>query len=717
MHLWRSLALLVLTASCAAAQFKVPGANTFGRRRAVRARLVLSHEAAKPGDTVMAGIELTHNPGWHTYWQNSGESGDATKIFWALTNGISPGEIQWPVPEKFVDPTVSLTTYVYHDRAVLLVPMKVASDAPSGTNGLLALVKWLECEQICVPGSNIVRATLTIGNESKLSAETNFFAEARRRMPSKQLPGSATASWDAPGNAVRPLVINWNAEAKAPDFFPFTNALVIISNKTDVLSTTASNVVLRKLAKRTGDQWPAEVAGLLVREENGKLAGYEVSLPVAGASGADAKISPGSFTQPSKSLFVWLLYAFIGGLILNIMPCVLPVIALKILGFVSQSHQQPARVRTLGLLYTLGVIVSFLALAGIVIGVKAAGQKAGWGMQFGNPQFLAVLSVIVTLVALNLLGVFEITLTGRAMGAAGQASSKHGTAGAFMNGVLATVLATPCSAPFLGAALGFAFVQPPAMIILFFLTLGLGLAAPYLILSWNPKLLKFLPKPGAWMERFKVAMAFPMLATTVWLVSLTPPHYGQRFWWLGMFLVIVALAAWIYGEFVQRGRKHRGVALALALVLLAGGYTYAMDTRLRWRSPVAGTEQSDAFQETPDGIVWQRWSPETVTKYRAEGRPIFVDFTAIWCQVCQVNKLSSIEIDSVRAKLKEINAVALLADYTKLPAIMTTELEKFGRAAVPLVVVYPKDPNRPPVVLPEILTPGIVLKALDEAAK
>ena len=241
------------------------------------------------------------------------------------------------------------------------------------------------------------------------------------------------------------------------------------------------------------------------------------------------------------------------------MPCVLPVIALKILGFVSEARSEPRRVRKLGMIYALGVLLSFLALAAVVIGVKAAGHHAGWGMQFGSPVFIVCLTTLVTLVALNLFGIFEVTLGGRALDTAGELASKHGAAGAFFNGVLATVLATPCTAPFLGAALGFAFAQSASVIVLIFLTVGLGLSAPYILLSWNPAWLKFLPKPGAWMEKFKIAMGFPMLATVVWLFNVAASSYGKNVLWLGIFLVVVAFAAWIFGEFFQRGRRHRGV--------------------------------------------------------------------------------------------------------------------------------------------------------------
>ena len=717
MQLLRGLVLLWLVASTAGAQFDFPGAKPFGPRRHTKARLILSHEVAKPDDTVMAGVELIMDPGWHTYWQNGGDSGQATEIFWGLPAGISAGEVQWPVPEKFTTPDdLKLTTFVYHNRAVLLVPLKITKDASAGAQELSALVKWLECEVSCVPGSNIVRASLMIGTESKPSADTNFFAEAQKRLPLKKIPGTVALKWDQPGNVTnRAFVIEWNAGAREPDFFPYTNALASISPKTAVLANSGSNVLLRASAQREGEAWPKQIAGLLVRKEGEALAGYEVTLQLAETGPAG---SASGFAGQTKSLWVWLLYAFIGGLILNIMPCVLPVIALKILGFVSQSREHPKRVRMLGLLYTLGVVASFLVLAGIVIGVKAAGQKAGWGMQFSNPQFIVVLTVVVTLVALNLFGVFEVTLSGSAMSAASGAATRHGSAGAFMNGLLATVLATPCTAPFLGPALGFAFAQPAYMIVIFFVTIALGLALPYLLLSWNPAWLKFLPKPGAWMERFKVAMGFPMIATAVWLFTLTITHYGKRVWWLGVFLVVVALAAWVYGEFVQRGRARRGVSLAIALLLLVGGFAYAVENKLRWREPaLEGGVESETFQEVPGGIVWRRWSPANVAKFRAEGRPILVDFTAEWCVTCNTIVKPALESDVVRAKLKESNAVALLADYTKFPPMISAELERFQRAGVPLVLVYPRDATKPPIVMPEALTSGMVVKALDEAAK
>jgi len=689
-----------------------------------QARLILSADAARPGDTVLAGVDLKMDPGWHTYWKNPGAAGMATKIEWQLPPGVTAGEIQWPLPEKL--PPAEVTTYGYDNEVVLLVPLKLASDLKPGPLDLKAKVSWLECKEACVPGSGNVEATLNIGTETKPSADAAVIEPWKGKVPTPAGNSSwlAKAWWEKPASDdTRPLIIEFGPTTltytfkyDVLDFFPDASDQFEIQASTQELT----NFRLRKLVKKFEGDWPKEISGVIVVEIGGHREGFEVKLPVSEQAPAgettlpesSAGVSPAPFSQP---LWQMLLYAFIGGLILNIMPCVLPVIALKILVFVGESRSDPRHVRKLGLVYALGVLVSFLVLAGVVIGVKSAGHHAGWGMQFSSPVFVVCLTTLVTLVALNLFGVFEVTLGGRALDAAGGLASKHGAAGAFFNGVLATVLATPCTAPFLSIALGFAFAQKAPVILLMFLAVGVGLAAPYIVLSWNPAWLKLLPKPGAWMEKFKIAMGFPMLATAVWLFNLAAGSYGKSVLWLGVFLVVVAFAAWIFGEFVQRGRVGKGVALAVVLILLVGGYAFALENQLRWRQPLTEADATGSLKESADGIDWQRWSPEAVAKARADGHPVLVDFTADWCLTCQVNKKTSIEIPSVRAKLKSMNAVALLGDYTRFPDNITTELNRFNRAGVPLVLVYPKDTAAPPIVLPEILTPGIVLDALDRA--
>jgi thiol:disulfide interchange protein len=691
-------------------------------------QLLLSDETAKPGDTIWAGVDLKMDPGWHTYWKNPGEAGEATDIKWQLPPGVTAGQIHWPLPEKL--PPADVTTYGYENEVVLLVPLTLASNLPAGPLNLAAKVSWLECKESCIPANTTIEARLNIGDETKPSADAAMIEAWNNKVPvaDNSALGSTSAWWKKPPDGdKRPLIIdrkfsdNTATQTKpaSVDFFPAASDNYDIQPATETITASSSEIRLRKLVQKFSGEWPKEISGVIVLENGGSRTGIDVKIPVSDQPPAEETISATanpSSSPPPQPLWQMLIYAFIGGLILNIMPCVLPVIALKILGFVSEARSEPRRVRALGLIYALGVLVSFLALAAVVIGVKTAGRHAGWGMQFGSPVFIVCLTTLVTLVALNLFGVFEVTLGGRALDAAGGLASKHGAPGAFFNGVLATTLATPCTAPFLAPALGFAFSQPAATIVLIFLTVGLGLASPYILLSCNPAWLKFLPKPGAWMEKFKIAMGFPMLATAVWLFNLAYDDYGKNVLWLGIFLVIVALAAWVFGEFVQRGRQRKIVATIATLLLLVGGYALALEKELDWRQamPQAGT---GSLKESPDGIDWQAWSPAAVATARAAGKPVLVDFTADWCLTCQVNKRTSIEIPSVRAKLKSLNAVALIGDYTHFPDAITTELGRFNRAGVPLVLVYPKDAGVPPIVLPAVLTPGIVLDALDRATK
>jgi len=691
--------------------------------------LLLSEAVAHPGDTVLAGVRLQMDPQWHTYWRNSGASGIPTAIQWDLPPGITAGEIQWPVPEKL--PPDDLTTYIYETDVLLLVPLKLAPGMTPGAYELKATVSWLECKEQCVPGKAQATATLEVGAETKSSSNLELIQRWQKHLP---LPGDglgAVAWWEAPAKGdLRPLLLQWNSgkALSAADFFPLASDAFEVQGATERLPADAGQVRLRKMVKKFSGDWPREISGLLVQKDGDAGTGYDVSIAISDAGPTTTTVAapseaPSAAPRASlaatlnRPLWQMLLYAFLGGLILNIMPCVLPVIALKILGFVNEAQSHPRHVRRLGFVYAAGVLASFLALAGLVIGVQAAGHRAGWGMQFSSPQFVVVLILLVTLVALNLFGLFEINLSGRALGAAGALASRSGNAGAFFNGVLATILATPCTAPFLGAALGFAFTQRAPFIVLIFLTVGCGLASPYVVLSWEPAWLKLLPKPGDWMEKFKIAMGFPMLATAIWLSGLLPAYYGKKSWWLGIFLVVVALAAWIYGQFVQRGQTRRGWAIGAVLVLLASGYVYALEGQLDWRRPLPADASAVAGPETDGGIAWEKWSPRAVAHAQEEGHPVLVDFTADWCLTCQANKRIAIDVPAVRAKLKDIGAATFLGDYTRFPDDITAELNRFGRAGVPLVLVYPIGAGKPPIVLPELLTPGIVLQALDQAAK
>lgn len=693
---------------------------------ATRADLLLANDVVKPGEEFLVGVRLKMESEWHTYWRNPGDSGMPTQIEWQLPAGITAGEIQWPIPEKYE--SEGFYTYVYHDEVVLLVPLIVASDTPMGPNEIRAKVKWLECKEVCLPGSSDISAPLSIAAESRESETASLIAEWQRKLPRHGEVPAVAADWENDAEDERALIIR----AMSPEGVQFTDFIPYLENgfeigaATETVSQNATEIRLRKsVLVFEEDAWPETLNGIFVGKAGDDTVAYEINQRIESGAVLSIESSPetatatpiGTITEKPKHGSLWknLLYAFIGGLILNIMPCVLPVISLKILGFVQQSKESPARVKTLGLVYGFGVLCSFLVLAGFVIGLQQAGKAAGWGMQFQNPQFLVLITILITLVALNLFGVFEVNLGGKTMGAASQLSSGKGGSGAFFNGILATILATPCTAPFLAPALGFAFAQPPLLIVLFFLMIGFGLALPYVVLSFQPAWLKFLPKPGAWMERFKIAMGFPMLATALWLFSLAANRFGKSgTLWLGLFLVMLALAAWIYGEFVQRGRKARIPALSITLVLLLFSYTYMLEGQLNWRvKPVAPTV---AGIEVSGGIRWEPWSIAAIKKAQAEGRPVLVDFTADWCFTCQVNKKTSIEVESVRRKLEQINAVTLRGDFTAEDPLISAELQKFGRAGVPLVLVYSADESKAPELLPEALTPGIVLGALDRAS-
>jgi len=688
-----------------------------------QATLLLGVKSARPGDTVLAGVRLRMDPGWHTYWQNPGASGMPTTFDWKLPANITAGDPQWPIPEKL--PDKDLTTYIYNDEIVVLVPLKIAPAAKPEKIKIAAKISWLECAIQCVPGHAEVEADVEIGSSSEVSGDNGTLVAWQAKLPKPAPPGLVHAGWE---NVTQPerrsFWIEWNGpEHEQADFFPDANDNYEVQPEVEDLSASPGQVRIRKQIKKLSGNWPETVPGLLVQGTGAKRSGYLAKLELAstnapvsaGTKGTD--VGPTRVTEAGPGLGQMLLYAFIGGLILNFMPCVLPVIALKILGFVGHGKTDPRRGRFLALVYAAGILVSFLVLAALVLGIKAAGHKAGWGVQFSSPYFLIAMTTLVTLIALNLFGIFEVNLGGRAMDAAAGLSGRQGAAGAFFNGLLATVLATSCTAPFLGAAVGFAFApsQTPLTTIAVFLTVGVGLALPYVVLAWQPGWLRFLPKPGAWMERFRVAMGFPMLAAAVWLLSLVTVYYGERSWWLAIFLVMVAVAAWIFGEFIQRHVAGRGVAgVAIAGVILAA-YFFVLENHLRWREPILKDQPVTGSEPNGDGVAWRPWSVAAVEQAQREHRPVLVDFTAKWCLTCNTVIKPALESSAVREKLKQLNAVALLGDYTRFPDDITEELTRHSRAGVPLVLVYPPDPSKPPIVLPEALTAGMVVSALDRA--
>jgi thiol:disulfide interchange protein DsbD len=521
------------------------------------------------------------------------------------------------------------------------------------------------------------------------------------------------------------LILQWNGVSDGAEFFPTANDDYEVEGATETIPANDGTVQLRKAVKKYSAQspWPKEISGVIVTGVGDARKGFAVKLTVGdkpSTSAAENNSKPATSATTGNTfpalgvLLVQLLAALAGGVIMNLMPCVLPILSLKLLSVVKMRGKEVAEARRHSLVYLLGVLVSFWVIAGLVI----AGRLASWGEQFQDQRFVIIITVLMALIAMNLFGVFEFVLPGRAVGSAAELAAREGNAGAFFNGVLAVVLGASCVAPLMTGAVGWAVSQPPVVILLVFSAIGAGLALPYVLLTFFPALQKMMPKPGAWMEKFKFALGFPMLGMAAWSLALVVDHLGGRgVLWVGVFLVALGLGAWVFGEFIQRGSRRKGLAWIFVLASIGGGYGYALEHELDWRHPDVSVVQPGVVKTEPGGIEWLPWSREAVAQAQAAGRPVLVDFTANWCLTCQVNKKTSIEIDSVRQKLKTLNAVTLIGDYTRKNPDITAELKRFERAGVPLVLVYSKDTAKPPQILPAVLTPGIVLDALDWAAK
>ena len=683
-----------------------------------RVELLLGSVSASQGEEAWAGLEFRLKEGWHIYWRNGGDAGTPPRIEWDLPEGIRAGPILWPLPEKYE--TEGIYSYIYSQDVVL--PFAISADAPPGEYPIRGQVDWLECETLCVPRSAQVEAVLRVGEPGAPAPERARIESWLERVPQPGLAGELRAGWTGPAEEDRRRFEILPSKQDPPwtlaDFLPHPHSSYSVEGGTD----RSEGGGLVKSVYRYEGGWPEEILGVVLLEEGGSARAVEASLLLEPDL---LEPSPGGAAPPGEGeaaappgwgfLLQMALYAFLGGIILNFMPCVLPVISLKILGFV-QHAGDPGRVRRLGWLYALGVLCTFMVLAALVLAVRETGRQASWGMQFQNLQFLVFMMLLVLLVALNFFGVYEIGARGGLAGLLGRFAGGRGQWGAFSNGVLATFLATPCTAPFLAVSLGFALAQPPLVIVLMFAAIAAGLALPYVLLSSNPRLLGLLPRPGPWMAQFRTAMGFPMLATALWLYSVAlahfPPESGAPLW-MGMLMVLAAASAWIWGQFVQGRSGRRLLPAGLALLIGAGGGLWVLEGELAWRD---GPREAGAEAVREKGILWHPWDRDAVARARSEGHPALVDFTADWCYNCLVNKRTSIAIDPVRRKLEETGTLAFRADNTLFDPEIAEELRRRGRAGVPMVLVYPAGLEAEPRILPEILTPGTVLEALEWAA-
>ncbi|MEO8440319.1 MAG: protein-disulfide reductase DsbD domain-containing protein [Spartobacteria bacterium] len=675
-------------------------AQKFDGRELVEAKLLADTVTVGPGQTFTAGLLLKMASGWHTYWQFPGDAGIPTEIKWDLPPDWKVGPIQWPIPLKLSEPG-DIQVYGYHDEVMLMValtpPAKIAPEPVK----LSATADWLVCEKICIPGSAKVSLELPVGAQ-ETSANADLFSKYRNRLP-RPLPPSANSAvqWERTADAFRLTIADKSlAQEPSVDFFPLPGDGTVIGHPRREQSADGSLVFAI----------PFETAPENVRSLNGLIAAgdHAFSLGKTGSPESGPGKTAAAPAAPG-GLLKLLFFGFIGGFILNLMPCVLPVISLKIFGFIQHAGDSRARILGNGLAFTAGIFAWFIGLALLMIGLKSAGREITWAFQFTNPYFVVAMSAVVLVFALNLFGVFEITLPASATTGLLGWSAREGYAGSFFQGVFATVLATPCTAPYLGTALGFAFAQSALIILLMFLAIAAGMSAPYVILSAQPAWLRFVPRPGAWMVRVKQFMGFLLLATLLFLLWVIAVARGvDAAIWVSAFLLVLSVGCWMLGSFSTpvASRTQRSIVLVLILLLVLGSGFYFIGQKFG--------ATTTASSVTTEG--WIPFSPERLQAELAQGHSVFIDFTAAWCITCKFNEASVLETPAVKSAFERHGVVKMKADWTNADPVITKTLKQFGRVGVPLYVLYPaKSPNQP-VILPELLTQGIVLDHLQNAA-
>jgi thiol:disulfide interchange protein/DsbC/DsbD-like thiol-disulfide interchange protein len=693
----------------------------------VKAHLVSEVSAVAPGQSFWVALDLNIRDGWHTYWRNPGDSGQATTLKWQLPPGFTAGDIVWATPHRFELPP--LVNYGYAKHAVHLVNITAPKDLQAGTAIVLAAkAGWLVCSDVCIPEDAQLQLKLPVSASSGAvdPADAGLFTAARGELPSAQLaPTTARIQGD---KLVIALGKDWGAtlpQIKSLAFFPYDEGGIEYAAPQTL--TRSQDAV--ELAMKVGYQPPqgGTVRGvLLATEQSGNdtvTVPMEISATLSGAGGVQLKGGPrfapakaaSAAAAPAgastiASLPVLLAFAVLGGLILNLMPCVFPVLSIKAIGLVQQAKTHPAAVRAKGLVFAAGVISSMLCLAGVLLALRAAGEEIGWGFQLQSPLFVTLLVYLLFAVGLNLSGVFEVG--GGLAGVGDGLTQGDSYRASFFTGVLTTLVATPCTAPFMASAVGAALTQPPAFALSVFAALGLGLALPYLLLSFAPWMRRALPKPGAWMDTLKQVFAFPIYASAAWLLWVLAQETSS--FGLGAALagaILIALAAWAYQK--SKSSAVRGRVAALATATLALLLAILLPVRF---ADVAAAAASVSARGAQSGDDWQPYDAAQVARLNAAGRPLLVNFTANWCLTCLVNERNAFADSAVQAVFRDKGVTLMKGDWTNRDPAITQALASFGRAGVPLYVVYNSKPgSTEPVILPQLLTASAVQSAFADA--
>ncbi|MFT4241293.1 MAG: protein-disulfide reductase DsbD family protein [Acidovorax sp.] len=672
----------------------------------VRAELVAhAPQGVAPGQPLWLGLQITHQPGWHTYWKNSGDSGLPTELAWQLPPGLDAGEIAWPLPRKI--PIGTLANYGYEGTVLLPVPVAVASTFAPGPLAQEAAIRlraaWLVCREECIPEEGDFTLPLPIRSTTALHGAAFDAAWAAQPRPvAASETGEGSQARIADGNTLHVSVRGLPEALRGQTLELFPETAEVIENAAQWTQawdggTWTGRVPLSAQRSASPGVLPVVLAGpdrVGYRAELKVLGDWpqgataaSVSPALQAALQANAARAAAPQAASPLGLAAALLGALLGGLVLNLMPCVFPVLAIKVVGFTRHAQDRRAH-RLSGMAYTAGVVLSFLLLGALMLGLRAAGEAVGWGFQLQSPAVVAGLAALFTLIGLNLAGVFEFVHVLPSSVASLQA--RHPVADSFLTGVLAVAVASPCTAPFMGASLGLTATLPAAQALAVFAALGLGLALPYLAASFVPAVARALPRPGAWMDTLRKFMAFPMFATVAWLVWVLGQQSGiDGAGALLALLVLLAMCAW---ALALPGRARAVIA---PLSIAAAAYLAFV-----LMPNIIETKERQAQPATVSG-AWQPWSEDLPPQLLAQGRPVFVDFTAAWCVTCQYNKKTTLSNADVLADFAARNVALLRADWTRRDPAITAALARLGRSGVPVYVLY--SAGKPPVVLTEII--------------
>src|ERR1700678_3610564 len=670
----------------------------------VKARLVGETSAIAPGQSFWVALEFDIRDGWHTYWRNPGDSGQARRLTRQQPPGFTAGDIVWTTPHRFEIPP--LVNYGYAKHAVHLVNVTAPKDLPVGAPVVLsAKASWLVCSDVCIPEDASLQLKLPVGAQPGAAdpADAALFASARGELPSAEL--AATTARIRNGRLVIALGKEWGAtlpQIKSLAFFPYDDGGIEYAAPQTL--SRGENAV--ELDMKLGYQPPkgGTVRGvLLATEQSGS---DTVTVPMEIAASFTGAGDAGDARNASASLPALMLFAILGGLILNLMPCVFPVLSIKAIGLVEQAKKHPAAVRAKGVVFALGVISSMLCLAAVLLALRSGGEQIGWGFQLQSPLFVTFLVYLLLAVGLNLSGVFEVG--GGLAGVGDGLTQGDSYRASFFTGVLTTLVATPCTAPYMAFAVGAALTQPPIAALSIFAALGFGLALPYLLLSFAPWMRRALPKPGAWMDTLKQAFAFPIYASAAWLLWVLAQQTSS--FGLGAALggaILIAFAAWAYQK--SKSSSTGGRVTALVTATLAVLLALVLPVRF---ADVAAASSGGAAGGAHAADGWQPYDAAEVAKLSAAGQPLLVNFTASWCLTCLVNERNAFTDSAVQAVFRSKGVTLMKGDWTNRDPAITRALASFGRAGVPLYVVYNSKPGASdPVTLPQILPAGVVQAA------